>query len=464
MQNLVAVLERARERSRELGRAVYAFHTEPVDPIDPLEALGYEAPQMYWTSPDRLLTLAGIGAVAVIRSHGRQSAFDAVRSWWAEVSDAVVGSDPEATRPVMMGGFAFDPGAPASEAWEPFGAASFCIPRVLVARRGDACTLTLAASVHDAVDAGSTVTELLAWREAALAGSAPVPPAFSVDTSMTSVPMTAEWRQMLEHAVRDIRAGRLRKVVLARSEHAVLDPIDVRAALRHLRDNQPGTFVYGVWRDDAVFLGASPELLARVDGRAVRTSVLAGSAPRGWDDAADRSRMQSLAASTKDRDEHEIVRRDIAETLGAICEDVRFTDPELVTLPNVHHLHTRVDARLLPGRSIFDAIAALHPTPAVGGAPREAALQFIRRHESLDRGWYAGPVGWTDGERGEFAVALRCALVRGDAAQLFAGCGIVAQSDPQAEWEESQIKLRPAVEALSAGIAEATAATLTPGR
>jgi isochorismate synthase len=192
-----------------------------------------------------------------------------------------------------------------------------------------------------------------------------------------------------------------------------------------------------------VFLGASPERLVRLEGRAVSASSLAGSAPRGATPAEDDALAAELLASPKDRAEHAVVRRMLCAALAELCDDVRaLQEPSLLTLANVHHLHTGVSARLREGHTLLQLVARLHPTPAVGGEPRDDALRWIRDHEQLDRGWYAAPVGWVGDQAGEFAVALRSGLVRGNEAWLFAGCGVVADSEPQAELEESEVKLR----------------------
>ncbi|HET7034704.1 MAG TPA: chorismate-binding protein, partial [Thermomicrobiaceae bacterium] len=158
-----------------------------------------------------------------------------------------------------------------------------------------------------------------------------------------------------------------------------------------------------------------------------------------------------LLASAKDRGEHAIVVRALAEGLAGICRELEMpAEPKLLSVANIHHLHTPLRARLQPGRTLLDAVERLHPTPAVGGWPRDPALRFIRAQEGLDRGWYAAPVGWLDRHgAGEFAVALRSALVEGASATLFAGCGIVADSDPDQEYAESAIKLRPMLSALA---------------
>jgi isochorismate synthase len=243
----------------------------------------------------------------------------------------------------------------------------------------------------------------------------------------------------------------LRKVVLAREVHAAASrEMDVFETLRHLRAAHRDCFVFGYWRGARAFVGATPERLVRLDGRDVRASSLAGSAKRGASPEADAAHAAALLASPKDRAEHAAVRDALRDGLDELCDDVRAPDePSLLTLRHVHHLHTAVRATLRRGHSLLDVVARLHPTPAVGGTPREAALRFIRDHEQLDRGWYAAPIGWVGRQGGEFAVALRSAVISGCAATLIAGCGIVADSEPELELAESELKLRPMKAALA---------------
>ena len=459
MEQLRDVLTRARARARHIGRPVLASSSEPILPLDPLDVLAEDhgAPRMYWASADRAVVLAGIGAAATLAPAGSRPFAEAGRASGQLFADAI--AEPAACPAVMMGGFAFDPEAGGGAAWRGFGPANLVVPSVLVRRRGDDCMVTLTTLVSFDTDVEEEAAALEAL-SARVVETQHLPDAgVSIQTSVTDTDASPAWRALVERAVAEIRRGDIEKVVLAREERAPLPDLDVLAAVRHLRDANPGAFIYAIWRADAVLLGASPELLVRVTGRDVTTSVLAGSTRRGASAAEDVALGQALAASGKDREEHAIVRRELEAALGAVCERVQVNArPDLVTLPHVQHLHTPVRARLRDGYGAFDVLERLHPTPAVGGAPRDRALAFIRRHEGIDRGWYAGPVGWADATRAEFAVALRCALVRDDAAHLYAGCGIVAQSDPDAEWEESQLKLRPAIEALSVGIVEAQGA------
>jgi isochorismate synthase len=244
----------------------------------------------------------------------------------------------------------------------------------------------------------------------------------------------------------------MEKVVLAREVHAAAhQPFSIAAAVRHLGAAYPDCYVFNIWRGEHAFVGATPERLVRLDGRDVRTSSLAGSSPRGATPDEDRALAERLLASEKDRIEHAVVRRTLCAALAEVGDEVTAAEePSVLTLPQVHHLHTAVHARLRAGHSLLEIVERLHPTPAVGGHPREAALRFIGAHEQMDRGWYAAPVGWLGRDHGEFAVALRSALIAGAEATLFAGCGVVADSDPDQEYAESVLKLRPMESALAA--------------
>jgi isochorismate synthase len=257
----------------------------------------------------------------------------------------------------------------------------------------------------------------------------------------------------VDDAVAAIRAGVLEKVVLAREVRLGGDaPFDVADALRRLRAAYRDCYVFGLWRGGRAFVGASPERLVRLDGRVVRASSLAGSVRRGETPAEDSRLVDDLRESDKDRVEHAVVRDALVSALGDLCDGVTADDePSVLTLRQIHHLHTEVRARLRAGRSILDLVRRLHPTPAVGGQPRAAALGFLRAHEDLDRGWYAAPVGWIGRDAGEFAVALRSALIIDAEATLYAGCGVVADSDAEREYAESALKLRPMEQALSGG-------------
>jgi isochorismate synthase len=269
------------------------------------------------------------------------------------------------------------------------------------------------------------------------------------------VPDADRYADAVRGATTRIAAGDLRKVVLARTiEVAAGRSLDPRTLAQRLRSVNPDAYTFAVPAATGILVGASPELLVARHGRVVTANPLAGSAPRAGDPDEDRANAEALAGSAKNLEEHAIVVDVVAEVLGPSCERLDH-DPEPVLLetPNVWHLSTRFRGVLRdPAPSAIDLALALHPTPAVGGAPIGPALDALGELETLERGSYAGPVGWVDGHGdGDFAIALRCALLVADRATLYAGAGIVAGSDPRGEVDETDRKFRAFLDALRWG-------------
>jgi len=478
---LASLLAAGGARARAERRPVLVSLGERVPELDPLLALEsvmrasvsderlaahVAAGRMFWTRVRDGFTLLGLGAVATLAPAGPDRFASVDRAWHVLLDGALVSGAPDeadGVGPVLMGGFAFEAG-PRSETWLGFPDAHLIVPRLQLACRDGECWLTISAIVSPDGEPDATLEELAALRRVVL--TVPVTqsePTASIDPRDTGLAFTSPigasaWRAIVGSAVAAIRAGALEKVVLAREVHATAahEP-DMLAMLRHLRAAHRDCFVFGYWRGERAFVGASPERLARLDGRDVRASSLAGSARRGATPTEDAALASDLLASAKDQAEHAAVRDALCDGLAELCDDVTAAEaPSLLTLRHVHHLHTAVAATLRHGHSLLDVVARLHPTPAVGGTPREAALEFIRRYEQLDRGWYAAPIGWVGRRSGEFAVALRSAVISGSEAMLFAGCGIVADSDPELEFAESLLKLRPMQAALVAALADAS--------
>ena len=255
----------------------------------------------------------------------------------------------------------------------------------------------------------------------------------------------SHYEEAVARAVERIRADEFKKIVLAR-EVEVHAPVahDPAAVLAVLREAFGSCYVFAVGRGDAAFLAASPELLARREGQRASTVALAGSTRRSADPAVDDLLGEQLLRSVKDREEHAVVIRRIAQTLRPHAVWVAHPpEPVVVQIANIQHLAAPIRAQLAEPIGAIELAGLLHPTPAVGGEPADVALGLIPALEGLDRGWYAGPVGWTDSSGdGEFCVALRCALLRGTVATCYAGCGIMGDSDPAAELAETEIKLQ----------------------
>ena len=465
-ERLAALVAAARVRARQARRPVIVSVVEPAPPLDLVTALeraavpDYAAPErtpaerFYWERPEDGFAVVGVGAAVTLAPVGAGRFTTVDRAWRALLASALVDDASDGapgTGPTLVGGFAFDADGPRTDRWLGFPASLLFLPQLQLTSGGGRQWLTTNVFVRadGTPDADPTV---IGRQRAILLGEHPAPPAVVLATggdgsvAVTEVPERAAWQAAVADAAAAVRAGALEKVVLAREVRARAGrPFDVAAALRRLRDGYPSCHVFAVWRGARVFLGASPERLVRLDGREVSAACLAGSIARGASPAEDAEQGARLLASAKDRAEHAVVARALREGLAELCDAVCGPDePALLTVHNVHHLHTPLRARLREGRTLLDLVARLHPTPAVGGAPRDAALAFLRAHEALDRGWYAGPVGWIGRDGGgEFAVALRSALVRGAEASLFAGCGVMGDSDPAEEYAESALKLRP---------------------
>lgn len=353
--------------------------------------------------------------------------------------------DTSPARPRVAFGFEFDPACLARDAiWEPFGGWQGILPRLIIVREAGRWHGSFVAVRSGRTDA----RELAAWLDAQLLRDRERP--LRGPVAGCGAPTASQWAATVAVAVDEIAAGRYDKVVLAR-QHRLRPACTPAEALNRLAANYPNTFVFRFDAGPSVFLGASPERLVSLRGGIVSADSLAGSRPRGDSPAEDDCLAAELLASHKEREEHAFVVDAIRSALAPSCHDLDAPSaPVLMRLANVQHLHTAISGRARPGTTVLDLAERMHPTPAVGGWPCEAALDAIRRLEGMDRGWYAAPIGWAglDGE-GEFAVALRTALIGPHGATLYAGGGIVAESDPQRELAETEWKLRPLREALA---------------
>ena len=353
---------------------------------------------------------------------------------------ASVGRGPEGPAPVAVASIPFDDGGPA-EAVVPARTA-------VRTRPGETWRIDIAPEGFDAAH-----PEREHWT-----GRAQPHAAFE-DIQLRPDPEPEEYASAVARAVEQISNGELRKVVLARS--MLVDAgreLDPKQLVWRLRAVDPDCFAFAAPQPDrnagVTLVGATPELLVRRRGDLVEATPLAGSAPRFGDPARDRASADRLFGSVKDREEHAIVVEDVAHVLDAFCDGVRHEhEPELRGTANVWHLATPFRAKLHDRSvSVLDLVAALHPTPAVCGTPRESAREAIEELEPIDRGGYAGPVGWVDADGdGEWAIALRCAEIGGTTARLFSGAGIVEDSMPESELDETERKFRALLDALRWG-------------
>jgi len=360
---------------------------------------------------------------------------------------------PAGSGPVFLGGFAFAHEGGRAPEWGTLAPAQLVMPEISFARgRGEArMTVTVA------VDRGDGAEALLdrARDRVDSLWPAPMPmldPDPTIRPRVAGALPAAHYEEAVRRAVERIRAGDLDKVVLAREVRVHAGgPIDPAPILDALRSAFPACYCYCVGTPELALVGASPELLVRRDGERAQTVALAGTTRRSADPAVDDHLGEQLLRSDKDRGEQRIVTERIERALGPVSLWVAAADePVLVKVQNVQHLATPIRAQLAEPIPVLELAGRLHPTPAVGGEPNAAAQPLIPALEGLDRGWYAGAIGWTDlAEDGELCVALRCALLRDDLARLYAGCGIVADSDPAAELAETEVKLQALLPLLS---------------
>ncbi len=437
-------------------------------------------PRTVWDAPAEP-TIVADGVAAELTATG-EDRFRAIReSAETLLTDRSAGTVPEAARPRLFGGFSFhaDTATDAPDsAWDGFPDARFVLPRVQVATVDDdvgaepTTWLTVTAVGPDTTER-AVEQRLAAERDRieSLPDPGPIaePPGIRSRTRTTP---RAEWREGVRAAIDRIEAGELRKVVLAQALRTTLEStLSIPDVLARLEGAYPDCYRFLIEPSltdpgaraggddtlsaanptDAVpsFFGATPERLVRLHGRTLETGALAGTTGRGETPTEDEWLAAELQESPKNVHEHELVVDAIEAQIDPFASSVSRGERSVRRLATVQHLWTPITAELAEDEHVLSLVEALHPTPAVGGLPPESALETIRTTEPFDRGWYAAPVGWFDAAgNGSFAVALRSAVSRGRTATLFAGVGIVADSDPDREWDEVQLKYRPILDEL----------------
>lgn len=433
--------------------------TVPLGPVDPWSLL--DAPQVSgehlaaWHDPEEDRSFLALGRARVVRVHGESRFADADRAL-SEMAASRRGVAAEL--PFALAGFAFSPDERRTGPWADWGDGALWVPELLVHRQAGEHVAVLTASAPDAeARLGALRQRLDELLERAHDGAVPSPGRGVPEPRATE--QRESWRRNVNQARAEMADGKLHKVVLARSEalHSPSGSFDAVATARALREGQEHCVSWMVRRHGGqAFVGATPEELVRLHGSHLRTVALAGTRSRGATPEEDEALGQELFASEKDRREQDLVVGAIAEALAPFTTGLDIPAvPEQALFRYVRHLRSTIRAEVRPQVSLLQLVESLHPTPAVGGLPRELALSTLTRLEAMDRGWYAGPLGWlsADGD-GVFVVALRSALMRAGLAVAYAGCGLLAQSDADAEWDETGHKLRAVRQALRPGSME----------
>ena len=435
---LADAINRALEYDAGSARGERILRVEvPTGDLDPLRWLGAQSmrPRSFWEGREDGVAVAAVGVADLVEDDGTSD--------YASLQERLALLSSSTGEARYYGGLRFDPGRHDGEEWGAFGGHRFVLPRFEARREGDetvlACNLILPRDAEKARELLDEVEGLSLPGEASgLTDSLPTP------VSRADSPDLEGWRKNVGAALEAFEAGEMDKVVLARRvEFGFEEDVDAVVLMESLRAATPNCFHFLVQPEEGVaFVGASPERLFRREGREIFSEAVAGTRPRGDSAVGDAELRDELLGSAKDQAEHSYVRISIKESLGELCEDLEVEDEASeMKLARGRHLVSRIRGTLRKGVADGEVLAALHPTPAVGGYPKEEALDKIRALEPFDRGWYAGPIGWLGSGGAEFAVGIRSGLVRGRTLALYSGAGIVVGSTPEGEWAEIEQKI-----------------------
>jgi isochorismate synthase len=453
-ERLAGRLAQAIGRARSSGRATLASMSVALPPeVDPSAVVcasrREDEPWLLFEQPDRARrALAGLGEAVRLESSGPDR-FSVVTKRWRALSATAVSGQASELGPLAVGGFAFAPDGGASPHWRGFAPAALSVPELAftrVVRDGEQIVRVTLAALAQPDDTPEELLERLLARLEEMRET-PLPlldPAPTGRFEVVSAMPPEHYEQAVGRAVELIGSGRLQKIVLAREVQVHAPSVyDPAAVFGVLREEFPSCYVFCVGRGRSTLIAASPELLVRREGQRVGTMALAGSSRRSADPSVDAHLGEQLLRDENYREEHAIVVRRIQRMLRAHSVWVTAaSEPELVRIANIQHLATPIRAQLARPMEALELAGLMHPTPAVGGEPLSVAAPLIPALEGFDRGWYTGPVGWTDttGD-GEFCVALRCALLHENVARCYAGNGIVRDSRPTNELSETEVKL-----------------------
>jgi len=417
----------------------------------------YKGKRFFWQNREKTFTLVGLGHAYVIENHEDENRFDLIEKQWKELTKNIVKEERE-PQPILFGGFTFDPKNNKTGEWDGFPQSFFSVATYQLVIRDEKVYI----SIHLITDKENSLEDFEQLRKERdqLIHAAQVK-----ELKTYSKPQMTNYHELykedyletISNVTSLIKADEAKKVVIARSlEMEFHDSLTSPQVLSHVVNEQPESYLFGLEYEDLLFFGASPERLVKVENGQAYSSCVAGSIKRGTTAEEDKQLGESLLKDAKNLGEHQYVVEMIANTFAKNCIQYKVPKhPQLLKIRDIQHLYTPVEGKLLADATILQLIKHLHPTPALGGVPREAALTVIRQNESMNRGLYAAPLGWLDAEgNGEFAVAIRSAALKNNKAYLYAGGGIVADSEPFSEYEETLVKFRPMLRALGGQLHE----------
>jgi menaquinone-specific isochorismate synthase len=445
-------------KAREMGRPVLVSEVQKISYIEPFSFFvagrdHFLGERFFWKDPTNQKMMVGLGICKQIQSDQASDRFFYVETEWRYfIENAVILNDYSADGigPMMFGGFSFDPLKNKTELWANFSDSLFHIPQFMLSVIDGQVYITtnIVCTQYDQV---SILDNVIEARNEILSSTKPAAP-YPLPRIQEKIEIHPDyWKDTVTKIVQDLKNGELKKVVLARELRLVFDQeVKVEGVLQRLLGEQRESFVFAFESQGDCFVGASPERLVKKNGSNLYTACLAGSIGRGEALAEDDLLGETLLNDQKNLIEHQYVVEMIREAMSEVCEEVILPDqPQLLKLRDIQHIYTPVNGRIKNNQSLLSIVERLHPTPALGGLPKNTAIVKIRENEELDRGFYAAPLGWLDYHgNGEFAVSIRSALMQGKEASLFAGCGVVADSDSESEYRETGIKFRPMLSAL----------------
>ncbi|WP_273125184.1 isochorismate synthase [Bacillus weihaiensis] len=447
-------IEQALEEAKQTNQSVIVSRVKEVDAINPLHfyASGeklFFGERFIWSTPERDFTLIGLGKELVFENNKTSERFSDIESEWKRLNKKIVSNHTQqlGTGPLLFGGFSFDPSKEKNTLWQNFPEAKFVLPTMMLTRLNHKTFIT----VNRMITPYDQLDDCIKHFEQTLEVSFHPIDCEKVNEFSEIEYQTSQWLKAVEKATNDIKEEKIDKVVLAREVHLKFtEEINSNNVISRLQKEQPTSFIFGLENGNQNFVGATPERLIKKVDQEVSSTCLAGSIKRGKTKKQDLVLGEQLLNDRKNLIEHTIVVKMIKEALNECCyEIISPKAPALLKTKNIQHLYTPVKGYIKKGNSLLSLVDKLHPTPALGGFPKKKAIEKIRELEPMHRGWYAAPIGWIDHEdNGEFVVAIRSGLLEGHNAALFAGCGVVAESDPKSEYLETKIKLKPMLSAL----------------
>lgn len=444
------------EQAKQNSQSVLVSRSMRIAPVDPLSFFACGSrDRFYWTDPEGTATIVGKGTANRLSAE-RDHRFQQIQQKReALLKNSLIETDSSKflTGPVWLGGFSFDPNHEHDFLWSSFPDADLILPTLMLTQTNGETWLTVNIIVDPLTDPHFEAERLSEERESMLnACNGYESNSFAVSPKLNLKEIAPQlFKKAVREAAKEIRDGVMDKIVLSRvMEVESKEKLSLIHILQCLREEQPNSFLFAVERDDKCFVGASPERLVKREGDRVVSACIAGTTGRGRKHSEDEQLGYELLHDEKNLHEHQLVVDMIHAAMSRICSKVEIpSHPSLYKMKNVQHLYTPVVGKAKGKADLLSVVEQLHPTPALGGFPQKLTIGKIREMEAHDRGWYGAPVGWVDYKGdGEFAVAIRSGVIHENKATLFAGNGIVGDSEPESEYRETQMKFRPMLSAL----------------